>query len=98
MLPSVVPDDTDDVTGTEPIMTRISRRARNEKTDLLSRTSGGVDVTLYWNRRTAQVTVELADRRRGTVRVFVVPPDRARYVFDHPFAYAHEQRSGRVAA
>jgi hypothetical protein len=74
------------------------RRTRSDETDLMSRHNDGVDVTLYWNRRTGQLTVELIDRRRNDVRSFRVPAHLARYAFDHPYAYAHEQRSGRLAA
>jgi hypothetical protein len=71
---------------------------RRDEADLMSRCSDGVDVTLLWDRRTGQLRVELADRRRGTVSSLDVAPDRARYAFEHPYAYAHEPRVGRLAA
>jgi hypothetical protein len=79
-------------------MTSRIRRRRNDQTDLMSRSSGGIDVTLFWNRRTSQLTVELADRAHGTVSAFPVAPERARYAFDHPYAYMAEERWGRLAA
>jgi hypothetical protein len=63
--------------------------------DLMHRNSGGLDVTLLWVRSTAKLILELADRYRNTFAVHEVPPDRARYAFDHPYAFAFEQ--ARVA-
>jgi hypothetical protein len=62
------------------------------RSDLLHRTSGGLEVTLLWNRRTATLVLELADHHRETWAQFEVPPDRARYAFDHPYPFVMEQR------
>jgi hypothetical protein len=62
------------------------------RTDLMHRSTGGIDVTLLWVRSSATLVLEVADRYRNTVAMFEVPPDRARYAFDHPYPFAFEQR------
>jgi hypothetical protein len=67
------------------------QRDSNDTTDLLHRTSGGLDVTLLWDRTTRSLTLELVDHSLRRIVDFDVPPERASYVFHHPFAYAYEQ-------
>jgi hypothetical protein len=62
-----------------------------DTTDLLHRTSGGLDVTLLWDRSTRSLRLELVDHSLRRILDFDVPPERASYVFHHPFAYACEQ-------
>ena len=68
------------------------------RTDLMHRNCGGLDVTLLWVRSTAKLILELADRHRNTLAMYEVPPDRARYAFDHPYAFAYEQVDAARAA
>jgi hypothetical protein len=71
--------------------------------ELHSRTSGGVQVSLWWFPTDDRTWVEVRDGRADTG--FVLPVragERARDVFDHPFAYAARRgiptTGGRVAA
>jgi hypothetical protein len=55
------------------------------------RGSGGLDVTLLWDRSTRSLTLELVDHSLRRIVDFDAPLERASYVFHHPFAYAHGQ-------
>jgi hypothetical protein len=70
----------------------------NPTTDLLTRSSGGVDVALMWNRASGALTLVLADRRHDSLTELPVPPERATYAFNHPYAYRFEQAAGARAA
>jgi len=57
--------------------------------ELHSRSSGGIQVSLWWLPTDERTWVAVGDIRSGAG--FVVPVrsgERARDVFDHPFAYA----------
>ena len=56
--------------------------------ELAHRSSGSVDVTLYWDSTHVEVMVELIDRAGGASFQLVVPSDRALDAFHHPYAYA----------
>ena len=58
--------------------------------DLLHRSSDGVDVTLYYDRSTEGLTLLLIDHNADRVVEFDVPRDRAKYAFEHPFAFELE--------
>jgi hypothetical protein len=58
------------------------------KAELAYRRSGGIEVALWWDRPTGELTVCVADLRSGDsfeVRAF---PDEALAAFYHPYAYA----------
>ena len=59
-----------------------------ERTELAHRSSGGIEVHLFWNERTDRVTVGVVDVR--TDDSFEVEVDRrlALDAFNHPYAYA----------
>jgi hypothetical protein len=59
--------------------------------DLMHRCSGGLDITLLWNRDTGAVTLELIDNWSDVIVEFDVPPERAVYAFNHPYAYSYER-------
>jgi hypothetical protein len=63
--------------------------AHRPSRELDRRTGGGVDVRMVWSPTRNRVTVTVDDAITGdSFHVDVLPADRARSVFDHPFAYA----------
>jgi hypothetical protein len=56
--------------------------------ELASRTSGGIEVTLLWNRRSDELTVCVSDSHTGAYFELQAAPDKALDVFHHPYAYA----------
>ncbi|MFL5955694.1 MAG: hypothetical protein ACJ76I_16475 [Gaiellaceae bacterium] len=61
----------------------------SEPRELAQRSSGPIEVTLYWwEAADAAVLIELIDRGGGASFQLVVPPDRALDAFHHPYAYA----------
>jgi hypothetical protein len=59
------------------------------RTELVSRESNGITVTLLWSRRTNVVTVAVADASNDDYFELVIDEhERALDVFHHPFAHA----------
>lgn len=59
------------------------------RTELASRESNGVTVTMFWSRPTNLVTVAVADAATGDYFELVLDEDeRALDVFHHPYAHA----------
>jgi hypothetical protein len=56
--------------------------------ELASRTSGGIEVTLLWNRRSDELRVCVTDSHAGTYFEVHAEHDKALDVFHHPYAYA----------
>jgi hypothetical protein len=56
--------------------------------ELAQRSTGPVEITLYWDSGADEVMVELIDRGGGASFQLVVAPDRALDAFHHPYAYA----------
>ena len=58
------------------------------KAELAYRRSAGIEVALWWDRPTGELTVCVADLRSGDS--FEVPafPDEALAAFHHPYAHA----------
>jgi hypothetical protein len=56
--------------------------------ELAHRRQDGVEVTLLWNVRSNEVSIELTDERTETAFAFLVDPACALDAFHHPFAYA----------
>ena len=56
--------------------------------ELASRTSGGIKVTLLWNRRSDELRVCVADSHTSVYFELHAPADKALDVFYHPYAYA----------
>lgn len=54
--------------------------------ELARRSSGGIEVALYWSPLDNGTTVEVWDARSEETIVFAVPPERALEAFYHPFA------------
>ena len=61
--------------------------------DLAERHSNGLDVVLFWGRRSGRIWVLVTDKcvRGQTARINVTPAN-ALDVFHHPFAYQTEER------
>jgi hypothetical protein len=57
--------------------------------ELNHRRNDGIDVTMFWDPETNQVTVAVNDVKGGDAfEIHVLPGERAMDVFHHPFAYA----------
>jgi len=57
-------------------------------TELAHRESGGIEVVLWWNPRSGELTVTVRDFRAGDAFDLVAGADEALEVFNHPYAYA----------
>ena len=58
----------------------------NPRQELDRRTSGGLEVTLYWDPDDDSMSVEVHQPQTGETINIPVPPDRALEAFHHPFA------------
>jgi hypothetical protein len=56
--------------------------------ELAHRNQDGLEVTLLWNARTNEVSVEVADNRNESGFAFAVGASSALDAFHHPYAYA----------
>ncbi len=56
--------------------------------ELDRRMTGGVEITLLWNRSDNCVIVSMRNPARGRTLQFDADPRSARDAFSHPFAYA----------
>jgi hypothetical protein len=59
-----------------------------ERRELAQRTGNGIEVTLFWNQRTNQITVEVIDVQSGEAFQVSVERHAALEAFNHPYAYA----------
>ena len=66
----------------------MSATAFTDRRELAQRTSDGIEVTLFWNKPSAQVTVAVLDTRSEQALEFEVDGSRALDAFKHPYAYA----------
>ena len=55
--------------------------------ELARRTSGGIEVTLYWSAHDNSVTVEVWQPASEETLLISVSPERALDAFYHPFAH-----------
>jgi hypothetical protein len=60
--------------------------------ELDSRSSDGIDVTLFWSRDTDRVWISVVDEKSGDWFEQDVHPALALDAFRHPFAYANRAR------
>jgi hypothetical protein len=60
----------------------------SERRELSHRSSGGIDVTLYWHPTLDELTVCVRDRRHGADFEIRAQRDLAFDVYNHPYAYA----------
>jgi len=56
--------------------------------ELDRRETDGISVALLWRKQGNVVSVAVTDERTGADFELVVPADRARDAFHHPYAYA----------
>jgi hypothetical protein len=68
-----------------------------DRRELAHRTSDGIEVTLFWSKRSNQVTIEAVDTRSAAAVEFEVDGSAALDAFNHPYAYAATQRVRTVA-
>jgi len=55
--------------------------------ELARRSSGGLDVALFWTKADGRIDVEVSHAESGVQLGFCVPRNRALDAFYHPFAY-----------
>jgi len=56
--------------------------------ELAHRSTGGIDVTLFWHPRTEELTICVCDQRRGAYFEFEPEAAHALDAFYHPYSYA----------
>ena len=61
--------------------------------ELASRSSGGIEVTLYWNADDNSTSVEVFQPSSGETLLFTVAGEHALDAFYHPFAHLLPARS-----
>jgi hypothetical protein len=59
--------------------------------ELATRSNGGLEVTLFWDRRDNSTSIELHYAATDQIISFRVPPGRALDAFYHPFAHLGNQ-------
>jgi hypothetical protein len=62
--------------------------ATNPYRELAYRANEGVEVVLFWQKDTDDLTVAVSDQRRGAYFELAAAPDQALDVFNHPYAHA----------
>jgi hypothetical protein len=56
--------------------------------ELAHRATGGLEVILFWDEATDELTLSVSDERTGAYFEFAAAPDEALDVFYHPYAHA----------
>ncbi len=56
--------------------------------ELAYRANDGVEVVLFWQQNTDDLTVAVSDERSGAYFELAAAPDQALDVFNHPYAHA----------
>jgi hypothetical protein len=59
--------------------------------ELATRFNGGIEITLFWDRRDNSTSIDLHHLGTDTTISFRVPPGRALDAFHHPFAHLEDQ-------
>ena len=62
--------------------------ATNPYRELAYRVNDGVEVVLFWQHNSDDLTVVVSDERRGAYFELAAAPDQALDVFNHPYAHA----------
>ena len=60
----------------------------NPYRELAYRLNDGVEVVLFWQQNTDDLTVAVSDEHRGAYFELAAAPDQALDVFNHPYAHA----------
>ena len=66
--------------------------------ELAHRTSGGLQITLYWDADEQTTSVEVHQPATQETIAFTVPPEHALDAFHHPFAHLGRTNHQRAAA
>jgi hypothetical protein len=56
--------------------------------ELAHRAHDGLEVTLLWNPRSNEVSIDVVDERHNSSFMLAVEPDSALDAFNHPYVYA----------
>jgi len=81
----------------ESFVTELTLPHRDERTpmthsttlrELAHRAHDGLEVTLLWDARSNEVSIDVADERSNTSFSLPVAPGSALDAFNHPYAYA----------
>jgi hypothetical protein len=56
--------------------------------ELAHRVNDGLEVILFWQKLTDDLTITVSDERRGAYFELAAAPDQALDVFNHPYAHA----------
>lgn len=65
--------------------------AGTQRSELAHRSTGGIEVSLFWSQPSNRITIELIDNRIDERLEFEVANDKALDAFRHPYAYAPTQ-------
>jgi hypothetical protein len=66
--------------------------------ELAHRTSGGIEITLFWSKPSNRVTIAVLDTRSDEALEFEVDGSVALDAFDHPCAYAATHAARNLTA
>jgi hypothetical protein len=73
---------SDSITGGAAMTTVATHRS-----ELAHRSTDGIEVSLFWSKRSNRVTIELVDTRLDERLLFEVAPQKALDAFRHPYVY-----------
>jgi hypothetical protein len=71
-------------------MTHTTAPYRCTLRELAHRAHDGLEVTLLWNPRSNEVSIDVIDERRNRSFLLAVEPGSALDAFNHPYVYAPE--------
>jgi hypothetical protein len=66
----------------------ITNEKQHHLRELAHRATDGLEVILFWDEATNDLTVSVSDQRTGAYFELAAEPDQALAVFYHPFAHA----------
>jgi hypothetical protein len=66
----------------------ISNEKQQHLRELAHRATDGLEVILFWDEATNELTVSVSDERTGAYFELAAAPDQALAVFYHPYAHA----------
>jgi hypothetical protein len=70
----------------------MSTTTQERGAELAHRSGDGIDVALFWTRRTNELRLEIFDARDGTAFELTVDGRHALDAFHHPYAYLGEHQ------
>jgi hypothetical protein len=66
----------------------MATNSTNPYRELAYRSNDGVEVVLFWQQNTDELTVTVSDQRSGAYFQLAAAPHQALDVFNHPYAHA----------